>query len=87
MLVSTSARPEEGMRVKAMFVEVNELENRMILSQKQVYQAQLLATLQPGQVVEVRPRGCIAVGQCIVCWACSLLPAVLRRDAHCFRFP
>lgn len=75
MLVSTSARPEEGMRVKAIFVEVNELENRMILSQKQVYQAQLLAALRPGQEVEARPAPRLSMQALLRCVACLLCRA------------
>ena len=49
------------MPVRAVFVKVDEAQNRMILSQKQVQQDQLLAKLEPGQEVEVRLRCCLSV--------------------------
>jgi ribosomal protein S1 len=52
-MVSPTGKPEEGMAVSALFVEVDELRNRMILSQRQLLQASLLKTLTPGSVVEV----------------------------------
>jgi membrane protease subunit (stomatin/prohibitin family) len=66
MLWSVSARPEEGMAVHAMFVEVDELRNRLILSQKQVLQAALLKQVQPGDTVEARRRA-----PCLPCAACG----------------
>jgi ribosomal protein S1 len=62
-MVSPAGRPEEGMRVRALFVEVDELQNRMILSQRQLLQAELLKTVKVGSVVEVRGGGgCAAMG-------------------------
>jgi ribosomal protein S1 len=52
-MVSPTGRPDAGVPVEAMFVEVDELRNRMILSQRQLQQTSLLATLKPGTVVEV----------------------------------
>lgn len=62
-LVSSKGRPEEGVPVVAHFVEVDELRNRLILSQKQLEQTSLLQTVKPGNVVEVRDcQRCPAFG-------------------------
>ena len=42
------------MTIRALFVEVDELQNRMILSQRQLLQAELLKTIEVGSVVQVR---------------------------------
>jgi hypothetical protein len=55
-MVAPSGRPEEGQSVRALFVEVDELQNRMILSQRQLLQAELLKSLQVGSTVEVRDQ-------------------------------
>eukprot|EP00892_Ulva_mutabilis_P004548 jgi/Ulvmu1/2465/UM136_0017.1 len=51
-MVSPSGRPEEGMTIRALFVEVDELQNRMILSQRQLLQAELLRTIEVGSTVQ-----------------------------------
>lgn len=51
-MVAPTGRPEEGQSVRALFVEVDELQNRMILSQRQVLEAEMLRRLQPGQQVQ-----------------------------------
>ena len=58
-------------QVKAFFVEVNELQNRMILSQKQVQQTQLLQEVKEGDVVEVSVESsvCLPVAPYCSCWA------------------
>lgn len=46
------------MRIRALFVEVDELQNRMILSQRQLLQAELLKTIEVGSIVQVRICNC-----------------------------
>lgn len=52
-MLSVAVRPEEGMSVRALFVEVDEMQNRMILSQKQVQQVAQLKSIKIGDTVQV----------------------------------
>lgn len=47
-----AAKAEEGQTIRVIFREVDQLSNRLILSQKQVFQAELLKSINVGDMVE-----------------------------------
>jgi hypothetical protein len=49
-----TVKPQEGQNIRVIFREVDQLAGRLILSQKQVFQAELLKSVNVGDVVEVR---------------------------------
>jgi ribosomal protein S1 len=53
-LLASTIKPEAGMKIKAMFIEVDEGQEKLVLSQKRILEADVLRKLEVGQVVRVR---------------------------------
>jgi hypothetical protein len=47
-------KPEIGMKIEAMFIELDRSQEKLILSQKRIFEIEVLQSLEVGQVVKVR---------------------------------